>query len=60
MFKEQMTGGEMVALCSKTYVFERDSQFKLSCTGIIKKFVSDPMQRMKKVLNTDKRENSSR
>ena len=56
LFKEEMIGGEMVALCSKTYVIERDGQIKLSCKGINKKSVRDPMNMMKKVLSTDKRE----
>ena len=55
LFKEEMTGSEMVALCSKTYVIERDGEYKLSCKGINKRAVKSPMAIMKEVLSTEKR-----
>ena len=50
LFKEQYVGKSMIALCSKTYVVDDDGQYKLSCKGINKKTVSNPIEIMSKVL----------
>ena len=50
LFKEEATGYSMSALCSKTYVIENHEGYKLSCKGINKKSVSDPVKIMSTVL----------
>ena len=52
LFKEEATGLAMTALCSKTYVLENHGRYKLSCKGINKKSVSDPVKIMSTVLQT--------
>ena len=59
LFKEEMTGSEMVALCLKTYLIEHDSEYKLSCKGINKRAVKSPMAIMKEVLRMEKRKSES-
>ena len=48
----------MVALCSKTYVIQnsKEGHFKLSCKGINKKFVQDPLAIMTGVLENQTRQ----
>ena len=50
LFKEEAMGYSMSALCSKTYVIENHEGYKLSCKGINKKSVSDPVKIMSTVL----------
>ena len=52
LYKLEGQGKEMVALCSKTYILQEGEQTKMSCKGINKKEVIDPMQKFHQVLST--------
>ena len=55
LFKLEGSGTEMVCLSSKTYVLQTDSgNFKLSCKGINKRVVKEPLDIFLSVLNTQK------
>ena len=50
LFKEEAEGYSMIALCFKTYVLDSPGGYKLSCKGVNKKSVSDPVKIMTTVL----------
>ena len=53
LFKLEFQGDEMVALCSKTYIITRTPEsFKLSCKGVNKRNISNPLPLYKSVLET--------
>ncbi len=53
LFKLEAQGEEMYALCSKTYLLKQaDGKLKMSCKGINKNAVVDPLAVFKSVLNT--------
>jgi hypothetical protein len=47
-------GKEMCALCSKTYILKGEKDLKVSCKGVNKKHLKDPLQIYKKVLKNKK------
>ena len=50
LFKKEFSGESMIALCSKTYIIDNEGQYKVSCKGVNKNSVSDPVGIMTKVL----------
>jgi hypothetical protein len=53
LFKLEYQGDEMVALCSKTYIISQTPEsFKLSCKGVNKRNITDPLPQYKSVLDT--------
>jgi hypothetical protein len=53
LFKLEFQGEEMVALCSKTYIITQTPEsFKLSCKGVNKRNISNPLPLYKSVLDT--------
>ena len=53
LFKREAEGSEMISLSSKTYVLKESSDsYKLSCKGINKSRVDDPIDIFRSVLNT--------
>jgi hypothetical protein len=52
LFKLEAEGQEIIALCSKTYVLKTDNNFKLTCKGINKNCVTEPLQIFQNVLNS--------
>ena len=52
LMKIESEGSSMFALCSKTYVLQRDKGFKLSSKGINKKMIKNPTTLMKDVLES--------
>ena len=58
LFKEEYFGYSMIALCSKTYVIEKNGQYKLSCKGVNKKSISEPKAVMSKVLKDQIKQSS--
>ena len=54
LFKIEFEGDEMIGLCSKTYTVSREDCMKFSCKGINKRYVNNPMEIMKGVLESKK------
>ena len=53
LFKLEYQGDEMVALCSKTYIITQTPEaFKMSCKGVNKRNISNPLSLYKSVLET--------
>ena len=52
IFKEEARGNEIIALSSKTYVLKQTDGCKLSCKGINKKSVKNPIDIYSEVLQT--------
>ena len=52
IFKEEFLGDKMISLCSKSYIIQnKKGKQKISCKGISKKNLSDPMTKFKNTLN---------
>ena len=51
LFKLEAEGDEMIALCSKTYVLKQGETFKLTCKGINKNTVPEPLPIFYRVLD---------
>jgi hypothetical protein len=53
LFKTEYQGDEMVALCSKTYIISQSpDKYKLSCKGINKRNITQPLDTYKSVIQT--------
>ena len=52
LYKTESTGRFMIALCSKPYVIDNEGQYKLSCKGVNKKSISNPVSVMSNVLQS--------
>ena len=52
IFKEEFLGDKMISLCSKSYIIQnKKGKQKISCKGISKKNLSDPMTKFENTLN---------
>jgi hypothetical protein len=52
LFKLEASGDEMICLSSKTYCLSTDNGIKLSCKGISKRTVTNPLDKFRRVLDT--------
>lgn len=50
LFKVEFEGQEMIALCSKTYMVQGETEIKFSCKGLNKRMITDPAAVFKRVL----------
>ena len=51
IFKEEFLGDKMISLCSKSYIIQnKQGKQKISCKGISKKHLSDPMSSFENTL----------
>ena len=52
IFKEEFLGDKMISLCSKSYIIQnKEGKQKISCKGISKQNLSDPMSKFENTLN---------
>ena len=51
LFKVEFEGEEMIGLCSKTYIASKKDELKISCKGINKKLLNNPMEIYKNVIH---------
>lgn len=51
LMKLEASGTEMISLSAKTYFLQQPTKFKISCKGVNKSLVKDPLQIYRSVLN---------
>ena len=52
LFKLEFSGNEMISLCSKTYIVVNENETKVSCKGIQKRNLENPLELFRKVIKT--------